>query len=238
AAFWQQIGTAFRDHGDHLLFAGTNEVHVQGDYGPPAPENAEVQNGFNQTFVTTVRATGGRNRNRWLVVQGYNTDIDHSLKWNLTLPEDSARNRLMMELHYYTPYNFTLNEQSPVWQWGRGASSPAATDGWGNEDFVEDRFRKVQEAFGARGIPVILGEYGAYTKPSRPAGRRYVLRWVRSITEAASRSGMIPMYWDTGTERGIIHRTTGQVQDPELLRALVDSDLRGRGLARVGRSSP
>ena len=85
-AFWTQIAVGFRDSNDHVLFAGTNEIGVEGVYGPPTEENAKVQNGFNQTFVSAVRSTGGRNKQRFLVVQGYNTDIDAAVKNNAILP--------------------------------------------------------------------------------------------------------------------------------------------------------
>jgi endoglucanase len=59
AAMWQQIAVRFRDYDDHLLFAGTNEVMVTNDYGTPIKEYYTVQNSYNQTFVNTVRSTGG-----------------------------------------------------------------------------------------------------------------------------------------------------------------------------------
>eukprot|EP01031_Cornospumella_fuschlensis_P014870 gene14870-18162_t len=59
--FWTQIANNFKSFDDTLLFAGTNEVMVEGDYGTPKAEYVTVQNGFNQAFVTAVRATGGNN---------------------------------------------------------------------------------------------------------------------------------------------------------------------------------
>ena len=85
-----------------------------------------MQNGFNQVFVDAVRATGGNNATRHLVVQGFNTNIEHTLKWAV-LPRDTVDGRLMMEVHYYDPFDFTLNEKSKVWQWGSIAKDPAAT---------------------------------------------------------------------------------------------------------------
>ena len=122
--FWRQIATSLRDEDDHVLFAGTNEIGVAGVYGPPTAENAEVQNSFNQAFVGTVRSTGGLNRTRMLVIQGYNTDIDAATTVNLKLPVDSVRDRLMFEVHFYSPYNFTLNDKSDVWQWGKNGNRP------------------------------------------------------------------------------------------------------------------
>jgi endoglucanase len=84
--FWTQIANNFKNHDDTLLFAGTNEVMVDGNYNPPTTEYCSVQKGFNQTFINAVRATGGNNSNRHLVVQAFNTNIDHALSCNATMP--------------------------------------------------------------------------------------------------------------------------------------------------------
>ena len=81
AFMWEQIAIHFRNYGDHLLFAGTNEVMVANNYNTPAKEYYTVQNSFNQTFVTTVRSTGGRNYYRYLAVQGFNTNIDYTVNY-------------------------------------------------------------------------------------------------------------------------------------------------------------
>jgi endoglucanase len=137
--FWTQIANNFKNHDDYVLFAGTNEVMVDGDYGTPTVEYYTVQNGFNQTFVDAVRATGGNNAVRHLVVQGFNTNIDHSYNF-FTLPSDPANKRLMLEVHYYDPYNFALNANSAIWQWGAIATNPAVTETWANEPWVDAQF--------------------------------------------------------------------------------------------------
>jgi endoglucanase len=81
AAMWQQIAVHFRDYDDHLIFAGTNEVLFDDNYGAPSVEYYTVQNGFNQVFVNTVRSTGGRNVYRYLAVQGFNTNIDYTVSY-------------------------------------------------------------------------------------------------------------------------------------------------------------
>ncbi|RYG25234.1 glycoside hydrolase family 5 protein [bacterium] len=220
-AFWKQIATNFRDFDDRLLFAGTNEVHVEGNYGAPKAENAAVQNGFNQTFVNAVRATGGRNRTRWLVVQGYNTNIDHAVKFNVKLPRDVVKGRLMMEVHHYSPYNFTLNEKSDIWQWGAKATDPNATEPWANEAYVDAQFASMKKAFVDRGVPVLLGEYSAGLKPKYPGMRPYRNEWDRYVTQSAHRYGLVPMFWDIGLEGGLFNRTTGAQQDSELIKILV-----------------
>lgn len=220
ANLWTQIATYFKNSGDGLLFAGTNEIGVEGVYGPPTPENAEVQNGFNQVFVDSVRATGGKNRLRWLVVQGYNTNIDDAVKSNAKMPVDRVKGRLMMEVHYYSPYNFTLNEKSNIWQWGKTASDPAATETWANEAYTDAEFQKMKESFVDKGVPVLLGEYACGMKPKFPGMDAYRKLWDSYVTQSAFNRGVIPIYWDTG---GLFDRTTGQSKDRDVIRLIVQA---------------
>ena len=217
--FWTQIATNFRNVDDHLLFAGTNEVGVEGEYGTPTDENAKFQNGFNQIFVDAVRATGGRNKNRLLVVQAYNTDIDNAVKFNVKLPTDSAKDRLALEVHYYSPYNFTLNDKSNIWQWGKSATDPAATETWANEEYLDGQFEKMRTTFINRGVPVILGEYCAGMKPNFPGMDSYRKLWDAAVTRSAWTHGAIPMYWDTG---GLFDRISGAAKDPDVIRQIVE----------------
>lgn len=223
--FWTQIATRFRDHDDRLLFAGTNEVMVKDNYNAPTAENCAVQNGFNRTFVDAVRATGGGNAGRYLVVQGYNTNIDHTIACNATLPSDTVAGRMMMEVHYYDPYDFALNEKSAIWQWGAGATDPKAVQAWANEHYVDATFQKVKVAFGDKGIPVILGEYGAMSKTDLDPAGRYRTEWDRYVTRSAVLHGMVPMYWDNGPTGnhtlGLFDRTTGRAVHTTTIEAIV-----------------
>jgi endoglucanase len=218
AKFWTQIAKNFESFDDRLLFAGTNETGVEGEYGTPSDENAKIQNSFNQTFVNTVRATGGKNLNRLLVIQAYNTDIDACMKFNTAMPNDVVKNRLLMEVHFYSPYNFTLNEKSDIWQWGKNATDPKATDTWGNEDHVDAQFAKMKFAFIDKGVPVILGEYCAGMKSQFPGMDKYRRLWNEYVTESAVNHGLVPMLWDTGS---IIARNTGIPKDTELIEMII-----------------
>ncbi|MEI7576571.1 MAG: glycoside hydrolase family 5 protein [Armatimonadota bacterium] len=221
AAFWKQIGTRFKSFDDHLIFAGSNEVHVKDNYGDPTAENAEVQNGYNQLFVDTVRKTGGMNSKRFLVVQSYNTNIGHAVKFNATLPKDSVKEKLMMEVHYYDPYNFTLNEKSSVWQWGAGATDPKVTETWANEAFVDRQFGLMKTWFVDKGVPVLLGEYAAMSKKQFPGYEKFQRAWVGYVTRSAYRHGVVPMLWDIGIDSGLFNRKTGAPQFPGLIDVVV-----------------
>jgi endoglucanase len=220
AKFWIQIATAFKDYDDHLLFAGTNEVGQDNTSGPPTAEYCAVQNGYNQTFVNAVRATGGNNATRYLVVQGYFTNIDHTVSCDATLPIDTSPSRLAMEVHYYDPYDFTLNGSSTIWQWGKSATDPSATETWANEPWVDTQFQKMKTNFVDKGVPVIVGEYGAYLKPRYQGMNAYRKDWIQYNTQSMVAHGLIPMWWDTGE---LFDRSTGAPKAPETIGWIVNS---------------
>jgi endoglucanase len=232
AVMWKQIAIHFRDYNDHLLFAGTNEVMVTNDYNAPTKEYYTVQNGFNQIFVNTVRSTGGRNYYRYLLVQGFNTNIGYTVSF-FSQPIDVTPNRLMVEVHYYDPYDFTLNTSSNITQWGKNATDPSKTETWANESYADGQFQQMKVNFIDKGDAVILGEYGAMarldlgssTLNAQYAGyRRYYMDY---ITSSLVKHGLIPFYWDNGgTDNfgmGIFYRSTGAKAYPDIIKTIIDA---------------
>lgn len=199
-ALWEQIAVYFRDYDEHLLFAGTNEVHA--DYGNPTNEHITVQMSYNQTFVAAVRSTGGRNAHRNLVVQAYNTNIQHALNY-LTLPTDQASNRLMAEVHFYDPYEFTLDHTSNKYLWGSEFAGSPNVSTWGQEASVDSQFESIKTKFINKGIPVILGEYAATLRLSLPTAelekhKKSRINYLSYVNASAKRNGLITFYWDSG----------------------------------------
>ncbi|RYY03250.1 MAG: endoglucanase [Gammaproteobacteria bacterium] len=223
---WNQIATKFRDYDDRLLFAGTNEVMVDGDYGTPTLEYYTVQNSFNQTFVNSVRGTGGKNASRFLVVQGFNTNIDHTVNF-AKIPTDTTTNHLLMEVHYYDPYNFTLNASSNITQWGKNATDPSKTETWANESYTDAQFQKMKTNFVDKGVGVILGEYAAMSRTNIPDHEQYRLYWDQYISESAIDHQLVPVYWDAGytgnNGSGLFDRNTGAQVYPAIIQAIVNA---------------
>jgi endoglucanase len=221
---WTQIATRFKNYDDRLIFAGTNEVMVDGDYGTPTVEYYTVQNSFNQTFVDAVRATGGKNATRFLTVQGFNTNIDHAVNF-AKIPTDSVANKLLMEVHYYDPYNFTLNTSSNITQWGNIATNPSATETWANESYVDAQFQKMKSTFVDKGVGVILGEYGVVSRTNVSGHETYRVYWNQYITKSAVQHGMVPVYWDNGYSgnggMAIFDRNSGVQLYPNIIQAIV-----------------
>jgi endoglucanase len=215
-AVWRQIAAKFAGHGEELSFESMNEIHD--GYGKPDPKYFTIINGLNQAFVDLVRASGGNNTQRHLVVPGYNTNIDHTLA-GFVLPTDPTPGRLIVSVHYYDPYLFALQAQKNTW----GKASPG-NDGWGQEDFVLTQFDKVKAHFVDRGVPVIIGEFGACYQQGFEDYRRYYMEYV---TKAAVDRGLLPIYWDNGAEGsggekfGLFSRSNYAPLHPKLLEAMM-----------------
>lgn len=237
-AFWQQIATHLRDFDEHLIFASANEPNVDN-----AAQMA-VLNSYHQTFVDAVRATGGKNANRVLVLQGPKTDIEETDRLWTGMPSDSATNKLMAEVHFYTPFNFTLMTKDESWgkqfyYWGQGFHSATDTErnaSWGQEAWVDQMFDLMKTRFVDQGIPVILGEYSAMRRDNLTgealelhlASRAYYFSYV---TERANTKGLIPFVWDTGS---LFSRSNLVVTDQRVLDAL----LQGAGKTSSAAASP
>lgn len=220
-AYWTQIAAFFEGYDEHLLFAGTNETHA--DYGRPSAENITVQQSYLQTFVDAVRATGGNNASRTLVVQTYNTNIQHGLDF-FSLPTDTIAGRLMVEVHYYDPYDYTLNPGGSCLFWG-APFPPQPACAWAQESYVNDTFAQVRAEWVDRGVPVVMGEYGVAARPNLDlASRRYYLE---SVNRAAAANGIKTFYWDNGVIGtngfALFDRTTATVVD----QGAIDAIMRG-----------
>ena len=155
--FWEQIAIRFRDFDEHLIFASANEPNVEDASG------MAVLMSYHQTFIDAVRSTGGKNAYRTLVVQGPSTDIEKTNNLMTTLPTDPASNRMMVEVHYYTPYQFALMTEDATWgnmfyYWGADFHSPTNTGRnatWGEESDLENYFELMKIQFVDKGLSLI-----------------------------------------------------------------------------------
>jgi aryl-phospho-beta-D-glucosidase BglC (GH1 family) len=226
-ALWEQIATSLRDFDEHLMFASANE---------PAADNAEetaILASYHQTFVNSVRSTGGRNSHRVLIVQGPSTSATLTSELMNTLPSDPAANRLMVEVHNYTPSLFCFIGEDQSWgrmiyYWGNGHHSTIEPDRnatFGEENDIISDYNKVKAAFIDKGIPVIMGEYGAYRRNNSnhvpldlATHEAAVDYWITFNTKEALARGIKPFWWDTG---GALDRSNNTVKDQRTIDALI-----------------
>lgn len=226
AAVWTQIANRFKNYGDFLMFEALNEIHDGGwGWGENRKDGGKqyrVLNEWMQVFVDAVRATGGKNRNRWLGICGYCANPELTIE-HLVIPHDKAMNRLMISVHYYGPVEYSL--ECKFSEWGHtGAASKKAKHS--NEDAVKNIFQQLRSTFVDKGYPVYIGETGCSYRGNvhDEAFRKYFLEY---IAKAAHDNGIAMMLWDNGlTEpgresHGYINHATGKfINDgEEMLKA-------------------
>lgn len=148
---WTNIATEFQDYGDRLLFEGYNEM-LDGNLSWTSTDSKgyAALNQLAQTFVNTVRATGGNNAHRNLIVCTYGADAHETTLSAFTFPTDPTENHLIAEVHVYTPDEFvspsSAEEAKP---WG---------DGYAAE--LDESFSLIDKYLASKGIPVVIGEFG------------------------------------------------------------------------------
>lgn len=198
-AMWSQIAEKFRDKGDFLIFEAFNEIHDGkwgwGDNRTDGGKQYRCLNGWNQEFVEAVRSTGGNNASRLLVVPGYCTHIDFTVS-DMVLPEDTAKDRLIVAVHYYDPGDYTLNAKYS--EWGHTAD-PAKKAPGSNEEQVTEAFAKLYDKFISNGVPVYIGEMGCGNRATEHE-QKFQRYWFEYVVKAAKTYGMSTFVWDNGAE--------------------------------------
>ena len=223
-AYWTQIATAFAGYDNHLLFAAANEPNVNNT------TQMVTLMYYYQTFVNAVRATGGNNTNRWLVLQSVSDPT-----WMNALPTDTASNRLMVEYHQYTPSLFTIIHTDQTWGnaiyfWGPAyhySGNPSRNATWGEEGTIDSFFQQLTDLYVSKGIPVLIGEFGAWTSSLTNATQatwnsNSVSYWNKYAAESARGHGLSPFYWSTPNNP--FDWTTGAVIDAQRVSVLTGGD--------------
>ncbi|WP_408071395.1 glycoside hydrolase family 5 protein [Butyrivibrio sp. JL13D10] len=142
-----QIATRFKDKDEHLILEGLNEtVNDLTQWQDIPVRDLEVMNKWNQLFVDMVRQSGGRNSDRFLLV---NTYAALSLKECLEafkLPEDITENRLFVGIHCYFTKDTLLSGFETVKCYKQKYRFIIGE--WAINDGVADRLKIVNEFMG------------------------------------------------------------------------------------------
>ena len=221
-AYWTQIATTFAGYDNHLLFAACNEPNVNN------PTEMVTLMFYYQTFVNAVRAVGGNNTNRWLVLQG-----GGDTSWLNSLPTDTVSNRLMVEYHNYTPFQFTQLQGDASWGpmqyfWGPAyhySGDPSHDCGSPEEGATDSGFQQLVDQYVSKGIPVMIGEFQAAGKSvlstnatEQAWNSLSCYYWNKYLVDSAHAHGMSPFYWSTGGSP--LDYGTGAVNDTNAVRVL------------------
>lgn len=221
SAMWKQIAEHFKEYGDHLLFEGLNEPRIVGgenEWGGGTEDGRKALDVLNQAFVDTVRATGGNNETRALLIPSFAAAVTDTALQDMKIPDDP---NIIISLHAYTPYDFTYSDGKDIFSYDESVGSSI--------DWV---FGLIDKYFTSKDIPVIITEYGSVNKIESFAvvpNPRYAenVKWVTRYLERAKESGIPCVWWDNGTHFGsgelfgIFNREELSWYTPDLIEAIM-----------------
>ncbi|MCQ2458421.1 MAG: cellulase family glycosylhydrolase [Clostridia bacterium] len=207
AAVWKQIAERFEPYGEKLLFESFNEIlNDARDWNNPATQSLDCVNKLNRVFVNTVRASGGNNAERVLIVNTYAAAASNLILGRFVMPNDPVEDRVIVEVHVYAPYFFTAGEYPATKTWRKGDIDPV--------------FAEIDRRLTGKGIPVIIGEFGCVNTKDNRYER---MTWAKYLVDTARKYGIPCIWWDNGADYGIFNRKTNTVSDPEMVRVITSA---------------
>lgn len=202
-ALWSQIAERFKDYSDYLIFESMNEVGFDDLYNSNKIDAYNLLNKINQEFVNLIRASGGNNDKRHLLIAGYWTDIAKTCSSYYKMPND-PENRCILSVHYYTPWQFcTTNIQST---WGTAYEV----------NQMKSLIKKLDTTFVSKGTPVIIGEYAASGSDLNSC-----VLFIKTLNELCHGYGIATFLWDNG---GQVDRNTYKWRTPVFLNAIKEGN--------------
>ena len=167
---WEQIAERFKNYDNRLIFEGMNEIlNCNQQWTAASAENYQNVNKLNQIFVDTVRASGGNNSKRFLMVPLYAAIVSKENIDGFVLPKDTISKHLIISYHSYDTGEKKINEI----------------------------FSLVKGAFLDKGVPAILGEFGMRNSTKEDNTQRRV-EYVNRVVTGAKALGITCIWWDDG----------------------------------------
>ena len=221
---WSQIAERFKDYDEHLIFEGQNEPRMVGTSEEWTGGNEEgwaVVNATNAAFVEVVRASGGNNSKRHLMIPGYCATSDSGAPEKIILPEGD--DKIIVSVHAYLPYSFALSGTP---------SSKFSSEREGATRDINALRDTLKNGYIDKGIAVIIGETGARNKDNLESR----VDWAQYYTSTMREIGVTCTWWDNGAfsgsgeKFGLLHRQTCTWMYPEIVEAFIN----GAGGSYVG----
>ena len=199
---WRQIAEEFKDFNNYLIFESMDETIFLSEQ---QYLDYEVYHNFSQYFVDIIRNSSSYNKERLLIIDGINSNLESSCNDNFKMPIDPYNN-LALSLHYFLPYYFV--------------ESPSGKD-WGNEgDFSSliENFEKLKYYFIDKGYPVILTQIGVFTELDKEVDS--IRLYLHSVFALSIEKGIAPCLWDTSNKNygqlNCYNRETDQWYDSKI----------------------
>lgn len=191
-SMWTQIGERFKDYSDYVIFESGNEelgfrlndTDIASDSGTLSDADCyTVTNQINQAFVDTIRATGGNNAQRFLLIAGFGTDIKNTCDGRYKMPEDTVADKLLVSVHYYDPSGYCINSSLATW-------------GTKQEYQAMNETLAMMERFTEQGYGVVIGEYGVLIEDTGNELKENTKEYVQNFLNNCDLYGYCPVLWD------------------------------------------
>ncbi|MCL2456842.1 MAG: glycoside hydrolase family 5 protein [Defluviitaleaceae bacterium] len=220
SSMWAQISNHFENYDLRLIFEPANEewgsrFNDATTFSPTGgvltvAENYALLTHLSQKFVDQIRAGGGKNPDRFLLMRGYNTDIARTIDRRFQMPDD-PRNRLLLGIHYYTPWEY-VGESPKAKSWGKSRELAE----------MNDLLEKLT-VFSENGYGVVLGEWGVLKNDGDDR-----LLYFENFLDNAELHGFAPILWDRGGGHGFFERFFLHKISDEGLRNLFETRYNAR----------
>lgn len=213
---WEQIAKRFENYDERLIFEAMNEPRMKEtefEWTGGTTESRSVVNQLNKAFYETIRNADGNNPLRHLMLPTYAASAETHVLDDLIIPDDD---RVIVSVHSYSPYDFALNEAG-VTTWS--ADNPSDTRD------IDSLVERLEERYISKGIPVIIGEYGARNKDNLEDR----VAWAHYYVKTMEAKGIPRVWWDnnlfvsSGENFGLLNRRTLTWEYPEIVEAIMEA---------------
>ncbi|MGX1929916.1 glycoside hydrolase family 5 protein [Flagellimonas sp. 2504JD4-2] len=180
---WTQIANRFKNYSDYVIFETLNEPRYENspeEWTGGTAEGRDMVNQYHKASLDAIRATGGNNSLRQIMISTYAASAIQQAMDALVVPNDDERT--IISIHSYFPFPFTLGGTDSTW-------------GTDSDKFLLDaEMDRIKEKFADNGKAVILGEWSSGNQNNledRLAHAAY-------YAEAAAERGFATIWWDNG----------------------------------------
>lgn len=189
---WTQIANEYKDYSDYLIFELLNEPRLKDtpeEWTGGTEEGRTVLNSFYATILNAIRATGGNNAKRKVMIAPYAASVIQSTWDDLVIPNNDPD--VIISIHAYFPFRFALEGTDPNW----GSEQDKAD--------VDALMNRIDANFMSKGLPVVMGEWGSIGILANATQR---FKHAEYFSQACIQKGIVPVVWDDGGDFGLINR--------------------------------
>ena len=207
---WTQIAERFKDYDNNLIFETLNEPGYAGaKYGGHGnDESRYILNKLNADALNAIRATGGENESRYVMLPTHGACNDYNTNAALELPDDP---HVLVSVHAYidTDHNFSdVKYRLNVWK----------------------NMLMIQQFFLNKGYGTVIGEFGEMSTTGEnyrlldPVEDKDIIEGIaddyRYYTKIADKFGIPTCLWDDDGWMRVLDRETVTWNYPEIINAL------------------